>query len=242
MFDQKVKLEPQSHKYYNAAGEEYMSFSSVYGLISKPFDRNLAHFVAKAEGTSAAEILNKWDSSTELGVRIDEALVKYKDNKDYAAADLDIKDLVESVLEEYKDYHKCFEQVVVYNDEFRTAGSLDKGFLYSNRKDSSFGLADYKCWEKDNIYETRGWLKEPFTHLPLSKFTKASFQLSYYAYHLEQLTGKKCKELFIHVIKPTEKKHFKVYVPYLRADIEMLLNSKKEEIKQLLGQSFITVL
>jgi hypothetical protein len=89
-----------------------------------------------------------------------------------------------------------------------------------------------------DLYEGRGWLKAPFSHLPNSKFVKTSFQLSFYAYHVELLTGKRVKELFIHLIQPSTCKnggkvnHKKIQVNYLRHDVEILLETFKDQIKE----------
>ncbi len=151
---------------------------------------------------------------------------------------------------EYINYHSTHEQLDVYSEYFRTAGRPDKLFLFTNRKDSPFGISDFKAFEdvlntdgtlkhtaEESLYIHRGWCKEGFSHLPNTKFTKISMQLSIYAYYFEGLTGRKCKELFIHLINATKKTHTKIYVPYLKRDVEHLLEVNKEDIlKQLMPE------
>lgn len=217
-----------------------MSFSKLSNFIIPAFDAdNIARFVAKAKGISQEEVKQEWNSRTDNGSRIDKALERYAKDGVILGEDADILELIRSVNEEYKDYHKSYEQLVLYSEQYRVAGSTDKLFVFSNRKDSAFGISDFKAYEKpQDLTKHRGWCKEPFNHLPNSKFTKISFQLSVYAFMFEQLTGRRCKELFIHVIDSVNKTHKKVHVPYLKNDVLILLETYKEDIlKQLIPET-----
>lgn len=228
LYPNKVRLDEEQHRYFDASGQEYIGFSSAFEFIHKKFDaHSISRFVAKAKGVSAQEVRDEWSSKTDNGTRIDKALELYAKSGQILKEDEDIAELVKSVLAEYKIYNSCYEQLVVYNEETRTAGSLDKLFIFSNRKDSAFGISDFKSFESDNLHEHRGWLSAPFEHLPSTKYTKICFQLSYYAYHFELLTGKKCKSLFIHLIDPVNKTHQKIPVTYLKNDIKIFLESYK---------------
>lgn len=232
LYEQRVTLRESDHRYHHENGEEYLSFSRLYDFLVEPFDKeNISRFVAKAKGVSQEDVLNDWNSRTENGSRIDKALEIYAKDKLIFDTDLDVQELIRSVADEYKDYHSTHEQLVLFNEEFRIAGMTDKLFIFGNRKDSNFGISDFKCYEKpEDLYKVRGWAKEPFKHLHNSKFTKICFQLSTYAFMFESLTGRRCKELFIHVIDSVNKTHKKVYVPYLRNDVLALLNHNKENI------------
>ena len=175
-------------------------------------------------------MLNQWGGQTREGTRIDAALELYAKTGQILESDADIADLVKDVLAEYKIYNKCFEQLVVFNSEYRVAGSLDKLFLFSNRKDSAFGISDFKAFEKDNLHEHRGWLNAPFDYLPNTKYVKISFQLSFYAHLFEELTGRKCKQLFIHLIDPKAKTFQKVPVMYMKREVMFALETFKEKI------------
>lgn len=253
LFEEKVKLDEESHRYFDGAGNEYISFSRIYDMICDPFDsENISRFVAKARGCSQDEVKQEWGSKTENGTRIDEAITLYSKLGIIKDENNDIIDLVRDVTAEYNRYRKNFSQVVLYNEKYRTAGTADKLFLFTYMKNSNFGISDIKCFEnvynqdgsiKYTSYETlfvrRGWLKEPFSHLPSTKLTKISFQLSAYAYYFEELTGKKCNELYIHLINPTTKMHQKVYVPYMRSDIRLLLEHTRPQVQELLNKSVV---
>jgi hypothetical protein len=236
LFPAKVVLTEPDHKYHDSAGQEYMSFSSVYEFVCERFDaKKIAYFAGGKNEEGMIAKLNEWDKKREVGVRLDKALTEYA--KTGRTDEQDLLDAVKTILGTYAPH--TAEQVVVYNEQYRTAGTADKISFTSNRKDSKFIVSDFKCYEKFDLHESRGWLKAPFEHLPKSKFIQISFQLSYYAFHFEQLTGKKCNGMFIHLIDPTtiggEIREQKIHVPYLKNDILILLETFKDQIKEKLS-------
>lgn len=243
LFKQEVQLEPISHKYYDSMGNRYMGFTELYTKLVDKFDAHkVAGFVSKGSNQSADEIRQSWNNKTELGTRIDKALELYAQTAVVLENDWDLKELVPLVLEKYKIYNKTFEQVSPFSKEYRVTGSMDKLALVSNRKDSRFVLSDFKVFEKGvySLYAVKGksWLNDPFSHLSNTKYTKISFQLSFYAYLFECLTGRKCERLFIDLIVPKLNEEGRVLsfenntipVIYMKKDIEFLLNHFRKEI------------
>lgn len=240
LFPEKVFLEPVAHKYFDKEGNEYLSFSKVFEFISEPFDANKVAFFAGGKTPQGQEqLLTEWAGKRDEGVRVDNALLLYAKEKRVRDEDKDIEDAVKEILSHYKQ--PSYEQLVVYNENWKTAGTLDKLTLSSNRSASKFTISDFKCFTEFDLHKNRGWLKEPFNHLPATKFTQISLQLSYYAYHVELLTGKRCDNLFIHLVNPDSCKKIagklnlrweKVYVPYCKFDIQVLLETFKDQIKE----------
>lgn len=240
LFTQRVELEPIQHKYFHENGDEYLSFSKFFGFLVEKSDFGvIAGFVAKKEGVSKEEIEGRWKSATDEGTRIDKALELYAQTGQILKEDEDLEDLVKTVLEKYKVYKKCYEQVVVYNEEFRTAGSIDKLCLLSNLKNGKFHMKDFKCFEGGMSYVPKGqpWLNHPLSHLPNSKYVKICIQLSFYSWHIEKLTNLKCEAQFIDMIKPIKKdgkvvgySNSEIPAVYLKTDIELLLNYFKPQI------------
>jgi len=234
IFEEKVSITDE-HRYFDKSGNEYMGFTKLFELISKPFDKEfIAKQTAKSRGCETLDVLNEWEDKRDNGTRIDDAITLFNETGLVSDENADIKDIILSVSDEYKKYAKNISQMIVFDEDSKTAGTLDRLFLFTHRKDSAFGLSDFKVFEKDDLYIRRGWLLEPFNHLPATKFVKISFQLSLYAYHFEKLTGKKCNELFIHIINPISKEHHKVYCPYLKNDIKLLLSHLKPKIQELM--------
>lgn len=236
LFEPKVTLRESDHRYFDKDGNNYLSFSSLYSFVVDDFDaKKIAYFAGGKNEEGMIAKLDEWDAKRAEGTRIDKALDKYAKDGCVIEEDKDIEQAVKAILAGYGK--NCYEQMVVYCADYMVAGTLDKLSLTSNRKDSKFIVSDFKCFEDFNITEYRKWLRPPFDHLPASKFTKISFQLSFYAYLLEKLTGKKCGGLFIHLIDPTtcknggEIKQEKVWVPYLKNDIIVFLETFKDQIK-----------
>lgn len=238
LFTPKVILDEKEHKYYDADGNEYMGFSALFAEVGGSFDANkVAYFTGGKSQEGMEKNLAKWEEQRADGVRVDEALTHYLKHGEIRKEHKDIElDVLQLGIMYPTVRHP---QLTVYNSQYRTAGTADTISLTSNRKDSSLIVSDTKCYEKmeETLYEGRGWLKEPFSHLPNSKFVKTSLQISYYAFHAECLTGKKVKELFIHLIQPSTCKnggnvvHKKIPVPYLKNDIIILLETFKDQIK-----------
>lgn len=240
LYKQDVILYPDAHKYYDVSGKEYMGFSSLYNFLVPKFDSDfMAGQVAKKEGLTKENVLNNWKSATDEGTRIDNALELYAETGQILKENEDIKPLLEFVLKKYKDYNRCYSQLTVFNHKYRTAGTLDKLSLLSNRKDSKFHLSDYKVFDGGMTYSPKGqaWLNYPFDYFPNTRYTKINIQTSYYTWHFEELTGKKCERIFVDMIIPqksngkiTGYKNEVIPMPYLKHQIEVMLDHFKDKI------------
>jgi hypothetical protein len=243
LFPNEVYLEPIEHKYFDSEGNQYISFSALYGKLVKKFDADkISKLVSKSNGKSANEVRQGWEQTAVNGTRVDAALERYAQTATLDESDEDLRGCVLEVLYKYRNYNKTYEQGVPYSKEYRVAGSWDKLSLISNRKDSKFILSDFKCFEKgyDSLFTVSGqpFLNAPFEHLPNTKFTKISLQLSFYAYLFSELTGRKCEKLFIDLITPVFDENHRLIsyknevVPtvFLKNDIKILLETFKDEI------------
>src|SRR3990167_10925880 len=179
LFPQKVKL-TKDHEYIHENGDRYMGFSKFCDeALLKPFNKSgAAYGVAKSENITADEVIEKWDGQRDNGVRIDEALSRYFKDKTTLETDADIVDLIHSVANEYVSYKNIYNQVVVYNEDHKIAGSPDNFVLTSNRPDGQFEMSDFKSFEKDDLFEHKGWFLPPMQHLSNTKWMKIAFQLS----------------------------------------------------------------
>ena len=252
LFPNKVFLDESTHTYKDTEGRQYISFSRCLNeFLCAKFDKdNIARFVARKEGATQEDVIYKWDRQRDEGTRLDNTLTKYAQTGLIDPQDEDLHDVVKMVLEKYGEFHRTYEQIVVYNESLRTAGSLDKLGIISNRKTSGFKLYDFKRFEGGMSYESKGqkWLNYPFDHLLNSKYNKISIQLSFYAWHLEQLTGRQCEGLFIDVIQPIirggmilEYKNYLVPVNYQKHQIWTFLSHNKERIIKLMDEQPLPV-
>jgi len=248
LFPAKVKLKESDHTYWHESGEEYLSFSSLFGYLAEEFDaKKVAYFAGGKTEQGMIAKLDEWDKKRDEGSRLDKALTEYA--KTGVTEEKDFEDAVKVILAGYNKF--SYEQLICYHEGYKVAGTLDKMTLSSNRKDSKFTISDFKGFEDvldsegkikhtfdETLFINRKWLKHPFSHLPSSKFTKISIQLSLYAFMVEELTGKKCDGLFIHVIDPQSCKNGgkirdrRVQINYLKHDIQILLETFKDQIKE----------
>ncbi len=243
MLPNKVKLN-SDHRYFDESNREYIGFSKLYDtFMTKPFNMELAAYgVAKSEGRTAKSVIEQWTDQRNLGVRIDEALDLYAKTGTYLPSDEDIIDGVKEVLKVYEDYHLSLGQQVVYSEQYRVAGLLDKVSFISNRKNCPTVLSDFKCFEKeiDMMPGSVRFLNPPFNHLANTKYTRICFQTSLYSLMLEEMTGRVPIRQFIHWIDPRSMvrdengelnvKHKQIPIPYMKNDCVIFLETYKEQI------------
>jgi hypothetical protein len=248
LFPQLVKLNEENHKYTDDYGQEYMGFSRFGGLLGmNDFEGKkdlIAGVTAKSEGVDKSIVIDRWEQQRDLGSRIDKALELSAMFGHVPEEYDDIKTLIEGVLAEYEQFGKnTYEQLIVHNTYYKIAGAIDKCCFTSARKDSSFELTDFKCFNKgiSDMYLGRGWLAAPFNHMSKTKYIKTVWQLSYYAWQLEELMQKRCRGLWIHLIDTANNTHQKIPVPYIKNDIIIALETHKDAIIEMTNKREETI-
>lgn len=207
LYPQLVTLSKDTHQYFDKEGNEYVSFTKLYSLLVDKFDKDrIAGFYGQKHGMSSEDVIKKWDKQRDDGTRIDKAIKLYTQTGQILKEDEELKDAILMVCKKYQNYHRVYDDLVIFNKDRKTAGEIDRISITGKFKDSPFIISDFKRFESDStkLHEIKGkkWLNPPFDHLPNNKFTKITFQLSYYAHHLEELTGRKCEGAFIDIIEP----------------------------------------
>lgn len=247
MLPTKVKLN-RDHRYFDDEGKEHIGFTKLYEtFLVDPFNAEMAAYgTAKSKGISVKEVLARWEAQRQEGCRIDDALDLYCKTKTHLPADEDIIDGIKEVYKTYEVYHKTLGQQVVYSEQYRVAGTIDRISFISNRKDCAFVSSDFKCFEKEISMMPTGsprFLKAPFDHLANTKYTRTAFQLSLYSFMAQEMTGRVPIRQFIHWIDPRTMKrneqgdlnvkHQLIDAMYLRNDVILLLETYKEQILEL---------
>lgn len=232
LFPSRVRLNAEDHTYQNAQGQQYLSVSEFLALLSEKFEDTPAY--ARASDETRAQWKQKGKTASEHGTSIHNALELYNKTGQILQEDADIEDVIKSVTAEYKEYHQTYDEICLYSDSYRIAGTTDKICAISNRKDSEVDLADFKTNLKGSItmhsdYKKR--LFHPMDHLHDCNYTKYALQLSLYAYFFEELTGRKVRKLYIHYIPPTDMmSHYKIPIIYLKNDVRLILEHYKQQI------------
>jgi len=225
LFANLVKLEPISHTYSDAEGTQYTSVTTLLKNISEKFEDTIAY--KRASEDTRAQWKEKGRVASDHGTRIHNALELYNETGQILKENADLEQAIKSIIDDYRGYHKCYDEVCLYNKEHRIAGTADKICALSNRKDCDVDISDFKTNLNKGIafyndYNKR--LFSPFEHLHDCNYVKYSFQLSIYAYFFEQLTGRRVRQLFIHYIPAHDyMQHKKIPVLYLKNDVELLL-------------------
>lgn len=239
MLQTKVKLEPISHKYYDVEGNQYMSISGVLNLIKPLFERDkLSAMVANKAGVSQESVLAGWTQTakraTDHGTRIHESIEYFQNTASIRQGDEDLESMIRSICSTYNEYGKVMQEECLFDDEYRIAGTADKILQVTNHKASKFDIEDYKTNMSKGIvtFDKYGkHLLHPMEHMESCNFNTYALQLSFYAFMLERMTGRKVRQMHITFIPPNNYMNWKkIPVPYLKTDVVNILNFYKSSI------------
>jgi len=235
LFPTKVTLDHETHTYTDNLGRQYLSVTKFLGLLSEKFEDTPAY--ARASDETRAQWKEKGRAAANHGTVIHNALELYSQTGQILAENAHMADAIKSITAEYKDYHQNHDEMCLYNDHYKLAGTADKICVLSNRKDSEVDIADFKTNVSKGIQFHSDYKKRmyaPIDHLQDCNFVKYSLQLSIYAYFFEELTGRKVRKLWIHFIPPHDfTQHYKIPVIYMKNDVRLLLETYKQQILQI---------
>lgn len=242
LYNQDVLLDKEQHRYFHVRnGNEYVSFSKCFEFLSEKFDsKGISAAIARRDGVSAESVQGKWDRARDEGTRFDGAIKLYSQTGQILKENEDLADIIKLASIKYKDYKQMFSDLVIFNHDTRTAGEIDRLSIKSAFKTSNFIISDFKLFEAGMSYVPKGkaWLNYPFDYLANTKYTKIAFQLSFYAWHYEKLTGQKCERMFIDLIIPikdsagkvVEYKNEVIPANYMKTEVELFLGTFKQQI------------
>ena len=227
-----VILDNNTHVYTNTeTGEKYTSVTTFIGAYKKKFDSDKwSKVVAKREGVSQKEILDKWSNITvtaqNRGTNVHLVMENYiKDKKIEKGFEELIDSFVKKTYGVLKDDSLVLSEELLYSHLHKLAGTAD--LIVEN--DNIFYVMDFKTNKKFNfINKYNEYFYEPIDYLPQCEFTTYTIQLSIYAYMYELLTGKKCGGLKIFYLREFNDKTFWQEIPctYIKASVVDLFNDK----------------
>jgi ATP-dependent exoDNAse (exonuclease V) beta subunit len=228
-----VIIDHDTHVYTNTDnGDIYTSVTTFIGSYKKPFDKDKwSKVVAKREGKTQDEILNKWSEITvtaqNRGTNVHLVMENYvKFNK----IEKGYEELVDSFIKKTNGVilpnSNILSEELLYSHDFKLAGMAD--LIVEN--DNTFYVLDFKTNKKFNfVSKYNDYFYEPIDYLPQCEFTTYTIQLSIYAWMHEQLTGKKCGGVKIFYLRDFSGKVFwqEIPAPYMKATVVDMLNDKK---------------
>jgi hypothetical protein len=160
-------------------------------------------------------------------------LERYEKSAVILPADEYLRPMILALTSEYVDYYQVHQEVTLYDEEYKIAGTADHIIETTSSKKSIINIDDYKTCERKGIYfesKYKKYLLGPFSHIMDTNYFDYSLQLSCYALMLEKLTGRKIGTLSIIYIPPTNPLAFRrIPVNYLRRDAEILFKYYKEQ-------------
>lgn len=195
----------KTHKYFNEEGVEYISGTTFLHKFQKPFDKEkFSTLKAKQLNVTKEAVLAMWDETAkkacEYGTSIHLVMENYINKK--------------PKLEEYENLYNSFNEIVsddfkrasgvhsekiLWTDKYRIAGTAD---LIIEHNDKEFSIGDFKTNKSIDFASKYGdRLLSPIEHLSDCNYNIYSLQMSLYAYMFSQLTGKKCRKVFLMYLK-----------------------------------------
>lgn len=215
-----VKLNPETHQYFDENSKEYRSVSKLVRTVIPPFEKEkisriMASNMAKQSGASVdyeqKKLLAQWqakgDSSIIHGNRLHDALEEYVltgriENPDLAK-------LKQSMSPFLKRGYKYFPEQVIYSRNHFVAGMADLVVMRQRSNNSLFDIFDYKTneakgiqfdsisYKNDIVKHYNKFLLPPVDHLEDCNYNHYSLQISIYARMLSDTFGAKIGRLAI---------------------------------------------
>lgn len=195
-----------------------------------------------SRGITTQEVLNEWEAkrneASDAGTYVHNIVENYVKTGQISDEKYTIYcQFVQKILEKYHAFHS---EEVLYNEEYMTAGTADIILQRTKSLKSPLDIGDYKTnWDgftynSKSVDQYTGKTKHnnryfhaPINHLEKSYYTKTCLQLSKYMWMAEQ-KGFKPGSLFVVLLDwKLEHKPKVVHLPYMKLEIEAMLNYKK---------------
>lgn len=240
--DDYVYLDKESHRYFNLDGDEYMSVSKFRSLFKEPFNKGAAYNCAgkgEYENMTPEEVLTYWEvygkERADEGTRIHSAIELFFDSATILPENEMYRPALLNIASKYKDYYRTYNEVVLYDNESKVAGTADKPLVTTSAKDSVIDITDWKTNIK-GVHQVdldkhgkriNKYMLHCLSHLVNSKYNDYAIQLGIYAYLLQKKTGRKIGQLSIHYINPINPLiNYKIPVPYMLNDVKAMFEWK----------------
>lgn len=243
----KYEFYAEDHHYEKDKVKIGTSVTTIIEEYTEPFNtEEKAKEHARKVNRSKQEVIDDWKYKNEFACRKGSTCHEYVqslwtgehwfyDNFDFSGKYNDavskIKQLADKFYEDYKDklIHIKAEQIVG-SEEYDIAGSVDG--LFIDKQTNKLILADYKT----NTYIT-GLNKEPFIksflppleHLNDDKLHHYYLQLSMYKFLIEKYTDLTIDKMVIVYLTEINKDYEIVEIPYLKEEVENILEWRKWE-------------
>jgi hypothetical protein len=187
-------LDEELHE-YRQGNEKYQSVTQLIEKLKKPFPKELiAGKIATRDGIEAEEVIQEWDLNASISANYGTSIhqgIEYWIKYGKISKLPHVKLAVEKFAE-HNEREKLKTEVIVFNDEFKLAGTID---LIEVIEKGVANLKDIKTnYELDKKGD--GNFLAPLNDMSCTKINCYRIQLSIYK-HLLELKGKKIDKLII---------------------------------------------
>lgn len=210
--DKKVKFLEKGHKYKRKDGSEYCSVTTLVKKYYPVFDTNtIAKYKAlsmtkKGVKTTATELKKQWKAkakeSTDRGSLVHKEIEMYIDNNSLLSLAEVLNPLSVRGMEYLSaklityDEPRVVSEIIVYDDNYSIAGTIDCVIFYGDRKAVIIDWKTNKEIEYEDKYKKRG-IHFLTSDRPNCNYTHYSHQLNIYTKLLEKMYNVTVTHLFI---------------------------------------------
>ncbi len=144
--------------------------------------------------------------------------------------------MVTSVNQQFCDYSKAFNEVILHSQKYKIAGTTDKLCFRTKKIDGVVDIYDYKTNESRGIeFENKygDFFAPPLNHLEDCNYVKYAMQLSSYGVMAQEMFNCKIGKLAIIFIPPTDPNNWiKIPVPYMKHEAVSLMEKNTPIVDQ----------
>ncbi len=236
----KFKFFPDDHHYELNGVRVGTSVTRLIEDYGNEFDAELiAQKVATRDGKTINQVLEEWKYKNEFACTKGSTCHEFAQSlwsgepwllndfdfsTEYEMAVYKIKRQAEQFYEDYKDkLIHIADEYVVGSEEYDIASAIDHLFMTSG---GDVIIVDYKTNTTIKGYNDEAYqkpMKPPLQHLNDDKFTHYKLQLSIYKYLIEKYTSIKIKEIIIVYFTEKNDHYETIQVPYLKDEVEEIL-------------------
>lgn len=197
MFDnlEKITFSSTAHSYSNASGEQYLSVNKMINKARIGFPKEkIAYYTAKRDNIKIEDVLCGWETKARnarnRGTKIHNIIQLYHDRMVIEDCNKEeYSGLLKELSKYFVSYARTYQEMVLYSNRYKVAGTADKVCIRSNRRDSSIiDIYDYKTGKESYSAETKKYYLKPLEYLEDCNYSHDCLQLSSYAFMLEEMS------------------------------------------------------
>ena len=239
------KFFEEDHHYEYKGDCVGISVTRLIEEYTQPFDaEKIAMRVANKEGKSVQQVLDEWKYKNDFScikgstcheyaqTRWDKNIwipLEFDKSPEFYKAVYTILLQADNFYKDYKDkLEHLADEFVIGSEDYDIASAIDH--LFINTLTGGLVLVDYKT--NSDIHKNEkyaGKMKAPLSSLKDTTLNHYYIQLSIYKYLVEKYAGVKIDEMFIVYMSENIENYEIIDVPYLKKEVETILEWRKYE-------------